>query len=67
MAFFAFMMIGTHNLSHPPEMGGRHACTSRVPGGRHQRLAFIAFAFIAFIALAFIAMAFMAFIAFAMI
>ena len=62
MAFFAFMMIGTHNLSHPPEMGGRHACTSRVPGGRHQRFAFIAFAFIAFIA-----MAFMAFIAFAMI
>ena len=62
MAFFAFMMIGTHNLSHPPEMGGRHARTSRVPGGRHQRLAFIAFAFIAFIA-----MAFMAFIAFAMI
>ena len=62
MAFFAFMMIGTHNLSHPPDMGGRHACTSPVPGGRHQRFAFIAFAFIAFIA-----MAFMAFIAFAMI
>ena len=69
MAFFFFMTIGTQSLSHPPEMGGRHACTSRVPGGRHQRfaLAFIAFAFIAFIALAFIAMAFIAFIAFAMI
>ena len=72
MAFFAFIagfffiafMIGTHSFSHPPEMGGRQACTNLHPCGRHQRflVAFIAFAFIAFIA-----MAFMAFIAFAMI
>ena len=73
MAFFAFIagfffiafMIGTHSFSHPPEMGGRQACTNLHPCGRHQR--FVAFtAFMAFAAMA-VFMAFIAFIAFAMI
>ena len=66
MAFFAFMMIGTQSLSHPPEMGGRQACTNLHPCGRHQRFLVAFIAFIAFAAMA-VFMAFIAFIAFAMI